>query len=535
MANFLRKFVEKSRSKSRSKSPVKRPNKQQSNHVYNDFEPWVHPGDRQSYPQQRMPPMIRTQYVDENAERFQPQPFSNYSSNTWHRGTTDPFGNTTLTANGWPPSHRSSLQPPFESHANTSSTEYMNMTNLDTLHSRDMNGFPRSSTSRLALLDNGANIFNSNNDLPDQIDFGSRLTLPSHRLRSESPQKSPKEIGEHRSRSKSPKKKPSTVSGQTQPIHRTLDYTHSQCKLEGCSAAIIVDDSRFLVCKHQLAHISEFFRNLFLNNRALPQNGVKQLAVNEYTIIVSSLKYPPQHVQFQWFLECSVPNPMLREITDEVLETCMRLSKRFVAKGLEARCARFIKEHVERKNPMTALCWLNWVLKHRFDRSVQDACACSAARLPLIALEKHRQMITEKLLADILAMKLRVVYGQAANAFHTIHKMDHFHVDIERCPRCGRQKEQGRIRLLANPCQKMIGCDRCLKDLGCEIEKRGDTEFQAFYQCDHGLIPFGEETEDCTCQSKFYKRRSEPVNGSLFPSVQAADSQPTTEFDGEPV
>jgi hypothetical protein len=58
-----------------------------------------------------------------------------------------------------------------------------------------MNGFPRSSTSRLALLDNGTNIFNSNNDLPDQIDFGSRLTLPSHRLRSESPQKTPKETG----------------------------------------------------------------------------------------------------------------------------------------------------------------------------------------------------------------------------------------------------------------------------------------------------------------------------------------------------
>lgn len=29
-------------------------------------------------------------------------------------------------------------------------------------------------------------------------------------------------------------------------------------------------------------------------------------------------------------------------------------------------------------------------------------------------------------------MKLRVVYNQTANAFHTIHKMDHFHVDIEK-------------------------------------------------------------------------------------------------------
>lgn len=57
-----------------------------------------------------------------------------------------------------------------------------------------MNGFPRSSTSRLAVLDNGTNLFNTN-DLSDQIDFGSRLTLPPQHLRSESPQKSPKEIG----------------------------------------------------------------------------------------------------------------------------------------------------------------------------------------------------------------------------------------------------------------------------------------------------------------------------------------------------
>jgi hypothetical protein len=113
------------------------------------------------------------------------------------------------------------------------------------------------------------------------------------------------------------------------------------------------------VCKHQLAHVSEFFRTLFLNNRALPQNGVKQLAVNEYTIVVSSLRYPPQEVQFQWFLECTVPSPVLRDISgetglffykfsflDEVLETCMRLSKRFSAKGLEVRCAKFIKDNV---------------------------------------------------------------------------------------------------------------------------------------------------------------------------------------------
>lgn len=112
----------------------------------------------------------------------------------------------------------------------------MNMNSpLNTLHSRDsMNGFPRSSTSRLAIHENGP----LNNDLPDQVDFGSRLTLPLHRLRSESPQKSPKETGEHRPRSKSPKKKPSTASGQSQTVRHTFDYTHSQCRQEGCSAAI---------------------------------------------------------------------------------------------------------------------------------------------------------------------------------------------------------------------------------------------------------------------------------------------------------
>lgn len=50
---------------------------------------------------------------------------------------------------------------------------------------------------------------------------------------------------------------------------------------------------------------------------------------------------------------------------------------------------------------MTGLCWLNWALKHRFDRSVQDACAAVSARLPLVALEKHRQMMTEKLLGKL--------------------------------------------------------------------------------------------------------------------------------------
>jgi hypothetical protein len=80
---------------------------------------------------------------------------------------------------------------------------------------------------------------------------------------------------------------------------------------------------------------------------------------------------------------------------------------------------------------MTALCWLNWVFKHRFDKTVREKCLPVVARLPLIQLEKHRQMVpgiiinnnyrltifnsnltTENVYSDILAMKLRTSYNQ---------------------------------------------------------------------------------------------------------------------------
>ena len=91
------------------------------------------------------------------------------------------------------------------------------------------------------------------------------------------------------------------------------------------------------------------------------------------------MRHPPQALQFQWFLETSVPCPMLRDISggwpfllllsqkvfsyslpDDLLESCMRLCKRFAARGLEMRCTKFIQEHVEGKPPLMALCWLNW-------------------------------------------------------------------------------------------------------------------------------------------------------------------------------
>ncbi|CAD5231943.1 unnamed protein product [Bursaphelenchus xylophilus] len=512
MTSLLRKFVS---ARQRSKSPVKR--SPQANYNYaadNEFEHWTRgPETRPPPPLQRLPPQIRTQYVDEDLELQTLTNFQHpYSGNYWHPGTA-PSHHHQSTVNGWaatgiqPP--LTLLQPPSQGHG---SSEYVSMNNNQntlntaTLRSRESsNDFGRSS-SKVHLTE------------PE-------YTMTEPRLRSESPQKSPQEVFIHRSRSKSPKKKVPTKSPVS--FKQTFDYLHSQCRIEGCSASIIVDDVRFLVCKHQLAHVSEFFRTLFLNNRALTQNGVKQLSTNEYTIVVSSLKHPPQYVQFQWFIECTVPGPVLKDMTDDVLETCMRLSKRFTAKGLEVRCARYIRENVDRKAPMTALCWLNWALKHRFDKLVQESCMLVAARLSLINLEKHRDMVTEKIFADILSAKLRVCFKQTANVFHTIHKMDHFHVEVEKCPRCSRQREQGRIRLLANPCQKLIGCERCLKDLGCEIERKSQDQLQAFYQCDHGLLSFSDETEDCQCQQKYYRRRvdiSQPPSEHTFDG-EAASSQ----------
>ena len=48
-------------------------------------------------------------------------------------------------------------------------------------------------------------------------------------------------------------------------------------------------DSRFLVCKHQLSHSSDFFRTLFLNSYALPMEGVRHVGEDEYVVQVTLL------------------------------------------------------------------------------------------------------------------------------------------------------------------------------------------------------------------------------------------------------
>src|SRR3569623_993976 len=100
---------------------------------------------------------------------------------------------------------------------------------------------------------------------------------------------------------------------------------------------------------------------------------------------------------------------------------------------------------------------------------------------------------------------------KTATVFQSIHKMDHFHVDVEKCPRCGRHREQGKVRVQASQClyfiyifsthyniiSKLNNCEHSLRDSGCELERKSVGDYQSYYQCEHGLIPFNDRTEDC--------------------------------------
>uniref|UniRef100_A0A8R1Y0G2 BTB domain-containing protein n=1 Tax=Onchocerca volvulus TaxID=6282 RepID=A0A8R1Y0G2_ONCVO len=321
------------------------------------------------------------------------------------------------------------------------------------------------------------------------------------RPRSISPQKTPQTSFDEtskKSRSKSPVKR-------FPQILETLDYLSPQCQLGGCSATLIVQDTKFLVCKHQLSHASDYFRALFLANKSIPKSGAYHNSCNEFAIVVSSFRYPPPAIQFKWFLESTIQSSIFSDITeveiaDDKLETCMRLSKRFRAKSLEAKCARYIQDNVVGKTPMVALCWLNWVLKHKFDQTTYDACLPCVATASVRCLEEHRNLISERLLADLLAAKLRTLYDQAVTVFQTIHSMDHFYVDVPKCPNCGRQREQGKVRIQASPCRKMLGCERCLREYSCNLSGKDHKDLQACYQCKHGLVPLNDHTADCQCQ-----------------------------------
>lgn len=44
-----------------------------------------------------------------------------------------------------------------------------------------------------------------------------------------------------------------------------------------------------------------------------------------------------------------------------------------------------------------------------------------------------------------------------------------------------------------------------MREFGCEIERKSEGSLQAFHQCEHGLWAFGDQTEDCQCQTPLYK------------------------------
>lgn len=70
-----------------------------------------------------------------------------------------------------------------------------------------------------------------------------------------------------------------------------------------------------MVCKHQLSHVSDYFRNLFLANKSTTISGAYHNSCNEFALVVSSFKNPPPAMQFKWFLECAIQTPVFSDIT----------------------------------------------------------------------------------------------------------------------------------------------------------------------------------------------------------------------------
>ncbi|PIC30640.1 hypothetical protein B9Z55_021813 [Caenorhabditis nigoni] len=317
--------------------------------------------------------------------------------------------------------------------------------------------------------------------------FEAPVPGPLMRARSHSPRKMKRESNEERklkSKSKSPQKK----MGPSTAVINQLDYLNSQCHLEGCRADIVVNSTRFMLCRHQLCHASVFFKDLL--------SGSKE-SNKDYHVNVSNMSDPTPSTQFRWFVESCIPCPALKDISDETLETCMRLSQRFQAKGLELRCMKYLIENAHLRQPIVALCWLNWALKHNFDSQTHSALLPSVSRLSLNALQRHRHMITEHIYSDIITAKLRSTYDKTVQVFLAIHKIDHFSADLDICPRCKRTKDGMKIKVHCDPCRKQVGCDRCYQE-GCEISARED--LQAFFKCPHGMTPINDTTDDCHCQ-----------------------------------
>ena len=70
-----------------------------------------------------------------------------------------------------------------------------------------------------------------------------------------------------------------------------------------------------------------------------------------------------------------------------------------------------------------------------------------------------------------------------------------------------------------------------MREISCELERRTDDELQAYYHCEHGLLPFGDATEDCACHARLYRRRAaDESGGGLNGDALAQDAR--ADFDG---
>uniref|UniRef100_A0AC35FN13 Uncharacterized protein n=1 Tax=Panagrolaimus sp. PS1159 TaxID=55785 RepID=A0AC35FN13_9BILA len=82
--------------------------------------------------------------------------------------------------------------------------------------------------------------------------------------------------------------------------------------------------------------------------------------------------------------------------------------------------------------------------------------------------------------------------------------------------------------------KKLIGCERCLPNYNqCELGKRlRGTDFQAFYQCDHGIWAFHEKTEECFCQAHLYKSQ---ISADRAKIATLSNGETTDFINGSPL
>lgn len=57
-----------------------------------------------------------------------------------------------------------------------------------------------------------------------------------------------------------------------------------------------------------------------------------------------------------------------------------------------------------------------------------------------------------------------------------------------------------------------------MHEMGCEIERKSE-EMQAYYQCEHGIWAFNDKTEDCYCQTQYYKTNLKKLSNQTVATI----------------